>query len=61
MIHGVPKLIRHASSVMTLEPGDLIATGTPAGVGRVVPGDVITAGVRGHVEMKVRVVEEERK
>ena len=33
LIFGVPKLIAHLSSVFTLEPGDIIATGTPAGVG----------------------------
>ena len=47
MIHGVPALVRHVSSVMTLEPGDLIVTGTPAGVGRLLPGDRIAAGVEG--------------
>jgi 2,4-didehydro-3-deoxy-L-rhamnonate hydrolase len=33
LIHDVPHVIAHASSVFTLEPGDLILTGTPAGVG----------------------------
>jgi 2-keto-4-pentenoate hydratase/2-oxohepta-3-ene-1,7-dioic acid hydratase in catechol pathway len=33
LIFGVPQLVAHASSVFTLEPGDLILTGTPAGVG----------------------------
>jgi 2-keto-4-pentenoate hydratase/2-oxohepta-3-ene-1,7-dioic acid hydratase in catechol pathway len=33
LIFGVPSLVEHASSVFTLEPGDLILTGTPAGVG----------------------------
>ena len=41
---------------MTLLPGDLIITGTPAGVGELRPGDVVTAGVTGHVEMRVEVV-----
>ena len=47
-------LARHISpsSVMTLEPGDLIVTGTPEGVGPLVAGDVITAGVEGHAEMR---------
>ena len=56
MLHGVPALVRYVSSIMTLEPGDLIVTGTPAGVGAVVPGDTITAGVVGKVEMTVEVV-----
>lgn len=55
MIHGVPELVRFVSSVMTLEPGDLLVTGTPAGVGRIVAGDVITAGVVGKVDMSVAV------
>jgi 2-keto-4-pentenoate hydratase/2-oxohepta-3-ene-1,7-dioic acid hydratase in catechol pathway len=33
MIFGVPEIVAHASTVFTLEPGDLILTGTPAGVG----------------------------
>lgn len=44
-----PELVRYISRAMTLFPGDLIATGTPAGVGRLVRGDrvaVETAGVR---------------
>ncbi|ETF02691.1 2-hydroxyhepta-2,4-diene-1,7-dioate isomerase [Advenella kashmirensis W13003] len=39
LILDVPGLIEWASSVMTLQPGDVIATGTPEGVGPVVPGD----------------------
>lgn len=41
LILDVPGLIEWASSVMTLQPGDVIATGTPEGVGSVVPGDRI--------------------
>lgn len=41
LILDVPGLIEWASSVMTLQPGDVIATGTPEGVGPVVPGDRI--------------------
>ena len=33
MVHGVPALIAFCSRYMTLEPGDVIATGTPGGVG----------------------------
>ena len=56
MIHSVPSLICFISSIMTLEPGDLILTGTPAGVSRLVGGDRITAGVVGYVEMSVDVL-----
>ncbi|KAG6865409.1 hypothetical protein C0991_002903 [Blastosporella zonata] len=41
MIFRIPRLIEHISSIMTLEEGDLILTGTPEGVGAVVPGDKV--------------------
>ena len=47
MAYGIPFLISHISHVMTLEPGDLIATGTPSGVGRLAPGDVVEVEIPG--------------
>ena len=47
MAYSIPVIIAFISSVMTLEPGDLIATGTPAGVGRLVSGDVVDVEVSG--------------
>ncbi|HEY49149.1 MAG TPA: fumarylacetoacetate hydrolase family protein [Dehalococcoidia bacterium] len=41
LIFGVPSLISFISGVMTLLPGDIIATGTPAGIGPMNPGDVV--------------------
>jgi len=41
MVFRIATLVAYISRVMTLEPGDLIATGTPAGVGPLVPGDVV--------------------
>jgi 2-keto-4-pentenoate hydratase/2-oxohepta-3-ene-1,7-dioic acid hydratase in catechol pathway len=41
MIFDVPSLVVYASRVMTLEPGDLLVTGTPEGVGPLVAGDVL--------------------
>jgi 2-keto-4-pentenoate hydratase/2-oxohepta-3-ene-1,7-dioic acid hydratase in catechol pathway len=41
MAFPVPFLLRYISNVMTLEPGDLIATGTPAGVGPLLEGDAV--------------------
>ena len=41
LIFKVPKLISFISGIMTLLPGDVIATGTPAGIGRLNPGDVV--------------------
>jgi len=40
-------LLRHISQVMTLEPGDIVATGTPAGVGPLKAGDVVEVSVEG--------------
>jgi 2-keto-4-pentenoate hydratase/2-oxohepta-3-ene-1,7-dioic acid hydratase in catechol pathway len=47
MIFGLPQLIAYISSTMTLEPGDLILTGTPAGVGKLNPGDVVMVEIEG--------------
>jgi 2-keto-4-pentenoate hydratase/2-oxohepta-3-ene-1,7-dioic acid hydratase in catechol pathway len=46
-IFSLDVLIRYISQIMTLEPGDLIATGTPEGVGPVVAGDVIEVSIEG--------------
>ena len=46
MIFTVPKLVSYISAYITLEPGDLIVTGTPAGYGCVQAGDVIEAGIK---------------
>ncbi len=45
MINRIPQIITHISAIFTLEPGDVILTGTPAGVGRVAAGDVMTAEI----------------
>lgn len=47
LIWSVPELISHLSGFYHLRPGDLILTGTPAGVGPVVAGDHITGGIDG--------------
>jgi 2-keto-4-pentenoate hydratase/2-oxohepta-3-ene-1,7-dioic acid hydratase in catechol pathway len=47
MVFSVPALLAYISRVMTLEPGDIVATGTPAGVGPLVPGDVVEVEVVG--------------
>ncbi|KAJ1562130.1 Acylpyruvase fahd1, mitochondrial [Nowakowskiella sp. JEL0078] len=46
MIFDIPTIINYVSSIMKLEEGDLILTGTPKGVGPVKNGDVLTAGLR---------------
>jgi len=45
MVFPIPELLRFISRVMTLVPGDVIATGTPPGVGRIVPGDTVSVQV----------------
>ena len=47
MVHGVAEIIAYASSVFTLLPGDVILTGTPAGVGPIVAGDVVEVSISG--------------
>ena len=47
MVFGIPTLLSYISGVMTLEPGDLVATGTPAGVGPLAPGDVVEVEIPG--------------
>ena len=46
MMFRIPRILSDVSRVMTLHEGDIVLTGTPAGVGPVVPGDVMRAGVR---------------
>ena len=47
MVFTIPQLVAFISSVMTLEPGDLIFTGTPAGVGALVDGDHVEVTIEG--------------
>ena len=55
LIWDVSEHISILSQAMTLAPGDLVMTGTPAGVGAVEPGDVITGGVDGIGTLKVTI------
>ena len=45
MVFAIPMLLAYISSIMTLEAGDIVATGTPAGVGRLDVGDVVDVQV----------------
>jgi 2-keto-4-pentenoate hydratase/2-oxohepta-3-ene-1,7-dioic acid hydratase in catechol pathway len=47
LIFPIAELLRYITATMTLEPGDLIPTGTPAGVGAVKPGDRIQVEIDG--------------
>ena len=65
LIFKIPELIAHLSSVFTLEPGDVIATGTPSGVGFarnpprwLKPGDEVVIRVEGLGDLRNPVVAE---
>ena len=67
LIFSIPELIAYASTVVTLEPGDLILTGTPAGVGifrepkvSVAPGDVVEVEVEGIGVLRNEIHREDR-
>ena len=47
MIWNVPDILRELATWFSLQPGDLVFTGTPAGVGRLAPGDRVKGGVEG--------------
>ena len=51
MIFPIEFLIEYITFVMTLEPGDIIATGTPSGVGPIVSGDVVSVSIEGVGEL----------
>jgi 2-keto-4-pentenoate hydratase/2-oxohepta-3-ene-1,7-dioic acid hydratase in catechol pathway len=64
MLYPLPRIIAYLSSILTLWPGDLIFTGTPAGVGWVrnpritlTPGDLVTTEIEGIGVMRNRCVE----
>jgi len=56
MIWSVPEIIATLSNQFRLQPGDLIFTGTPAGVGPLVAGDTVAGGVDGVGELSVSIV-----
>lgn len=55
LVYDIARLIEFASSMYTLQPGDVVMTGTPAGVGPVEPGDVLLAGIGGIGEFPIPV------
>jgi 2-keto-4-pentenoate hydratase/2-oxohepta-3-ene-1,7-dioic acid hydratase in catechol pathway len=65
LIFGIPELVAYLSSVVTLEPGDVVATGTPGGVGfarkpprYLQPGDEVVIRIEGLGELRNPVVAE---
>lgn len=59
LIWSVKEHLSILSQSIALAPGDLVMTGTPAGVGPVVPGDVITGGVEGLEDIRISIGERE--
>ena len=55
LIWSVAETIAHLSNAWALQPGDLIYTGTPEGVGPVLAGDVLEAGIDGLASLRLRV------
>jgi len=55
MIWTVPEQIAYLSEYYALEAGDLVFSGTPAGVGPVQPGDELVAGIEGVGELRVTI------
>lgn len=47
LIHNIPRIIQHVSEAMTLLPGDVILTGTPAGIGPITSGQVVEISIEG--------------
>ncbi len=58
MIFGVRELVAYISRNLTLDPGDLIATGTPSGMGALKPGDVVEVEIEGIGVLRNAVIEE---
>jgi len=56
MTWKVPEIIAELSTLFELAPGDLIFTGTPAGVGALVRGDVVEAGISGLTSLSIRII-----
>jgi 2-keto-4-pentenoate hydratase/2-oxohepta-3-ene-1,7-dioic acid hydratase in catechol pathway len=57
-IFALDVIVRYISQVMTLKPGDLIATGTPKGVGPVIAGDVIEVSIEGIGSLRNTIADE---
>jgi 2-keto-4-pentenoate hydratase/2-oxohepta-3-ene-1,7-dioic acid hydratase in catechol pathway len=60
LIFGISKLVSFTSSVMTLLPGDVIATGTPSGIGPMNPGDIVEVKIQNIGALRNFVVAQDR-
>ncbi len=55
-INQVPKLLEFITASMTLEPGDVVSTGTPAGIGPMIPGDMVEVEIEGIGVLKNQII-----
>ena len=60
LIYSIPELINFVSNVMTLLPGDIIATGTPCGIGPMYPGDTVEIKIQGIGTLRNQVIQNGR-
>jgi 2-keto-4-pentenoate hydratase/2-oxohepta-3-ene-1,7-dioic acid hydratase in catechol pathway len=60
MLFPLPVLLEYITGIMTLEPGDLILTGTPEGVGPLAPGDVVEVEIPGVATLRNPVIEDDQ-
>ena len=56
LLTPIPQLLEFITAVMTLEPGDVVATGTPSGIGPMIPGDGVEVAIEGIGVLKNRVI-----
>jgi len=59
LIFPLPVLLEYITGIMTLEPGDVILTGTPEGVGPLAPGDVVEVEIPGVATLRNPVIEDD--
>jgi 2-keto-4-pentenoate hydratase/2-oxohepta-3-ene-1,7-dioic acid hydratase in catechol pathway len=59
LIFGVPQLVAFISRYMTLEPGDIVSTGTPSGVANLTPGDTVEIEIEGIGKLSNPVIDED--
>jgi 5-oxopent-3-ene-1,2,5-tricarboxylate decarboxylase/2-hydroxyhepta-2,4-diene-1,7-dioate isomerase len=59
MIFDIPFLVEYLSKIMTLNPGDMIATGTPEGVVDMQPGDIVECEIEGVAKLQNHIVSEQ--
>ena len=58
LVYNIPRIIEYATEMYTLHPGDIIFSGTPAGVGPVVPGDTMNCYIQGIGSFDMKVAKE---